>query len=468
MNSSWTTRAVLAFAAATAMSVAAAEFATAPEAPFTMPAISIWQIPEREFSIADFGAEPGGKTKCTEAFRKAIAACEKAGGGRVAVPRGEWLTGAIHLKSNVALDLHEGATVVFTDDPADYLPPVPTTWEGVELVNYSPLVYAHCCTNVAIVGRGTLAPKMDLWRKWFSRPPAHMAFTAALYEWCSKVVPIAERNALAMAGSNARPHLIQFNRSANILLEGFSIRESPFWTIHLYHSENAVLRNLDVYAHGHNNDGVDVEMTRNVIIERCSFDQGDDAVVLKAGRNQDAWALARPTENVVVRDCKVRDGHVLLGVGSELSGGVRNIYMHDCHMKGDIRNVFYVKTNERRGGTVENIYMKDCTAESRGKKPPEGVVNIQTDVLYQWRKLPTYEVRPTKIRNLVAENVSCDTARYLLYVCGDAREPVDGVRLKNVTCATTLAERPVDVMNARGVFIDGAAVDSRSGKAPSH
>ena len=459
-------RLALAFAAAAATTVAAAEFVEAPEAPFAMPRIEVWDIPSREFPITEFGAAPG--VKCTDAFRKAVAACAGAGGGRVVVPAGEWLTGAIHLKSNVALDLREGSRVSFTDDPKDYLPAVPTTWEGVECLNYSPLVYAYGCTNVAIVGKGTLAPKMDLWKKWFTRPPGHMAFTAALYGWCSTVAPLAERDAVAMKGSNARPHLIQFNRSANILLDGFTIRESPFWTIHLYHSENALVRNLDVSAHGHNNDGVDVEMTRNVIVERCLFDQGDDAVVIKAGRNQDAWALSRPSENIVVRDCNVRDGHVLLGIGSELSGGVRNVYMHDCRMEGDIRNVFYVKTNERRGGTVENIYMKDCTAVSRGRKPPEGVVNVQTDVLYQWRNFPTWEVRPTKIRNLVAENVTCDEARHLLYLCGDAREPIDGVTLKNVKCAKTVAERPVDVMNSRNVTVDGRQVESRQGKAPSH
>jgi len=236
----------------------------------------------------------------------------------------------------------------------------------------------------------------------------------------------------------------------------------------VYHSENAVVRNLDVSAHGHNNDGVDIEMSRNVIVEDCSFDQGDDAVVVKAGRDQDAWALARPSENIVVRNCKIRDGHVLLGIGSELSGGVRNVFMHDCRMEGDIRNVFYIKTNERRGGFVENVYMKDCVALSRGKKPPEGVVNVQTDVLYQWRKFPLVEVRPTKIRNLVAENVKADLANRLLYICGDAREVVDGVSLRNVTCERTLSKRPVDVMNARGVTVDGVAVESREGKAPSH
>lgn len=445
--------------------VVEARFATADEAPFPMPPVPVWRAPDRAFPITDFGAVAGGEVKNTEAFARAIAACAEAGGGRVVVPEGEWLTGPIHLKSNVALMLADGSRVVFTDDPRDYTPAVPTTWEGVELLNYSPLVYACACTNVAIVGTGTLAPRMGLWRKWFQRPPAHKAFTERLYDWCSRVAPLAERDALALQGSNARPHLLQFNRCRNILLDGFRIRESPFWTIHLYHSENAVVRRLDVYAHGHNNDGIDIEMTRNVIVEDCRFDQGDDAVVLKAGRNQDAWALNRPTENVVVRNCTVVDGHVLLGVGSEMSGGVRNVYMHDCRMVGNALNVFYLKTNERRGGFIENIFMKDCSVEAHGRKPPESVVGIETDVMYQWRSLPTHEVKVTRIRNIVAENVHCNRANHLLMLYGDRRNPIDGVTLKNVTCAKTEQE-PLVVVNAENVTVDGVPVPSRPGTSP--
>ncbi len=417
-----------------------------------------WESP-----ITAYGAAPGAKN--TVAFASAIAAAAEAGGGRVVVPPGEWLTGPIHLKSNVELHLADGAKVVFTDDPADYEPAVPTTWEGVELLNYSPLVYAYGCTNVSITGSGMLAPRMGKWRTWFQRPPEHMAFTAALYDWGAKGVPLEERNALALPGSNARPHLIQFNRCSGILLEGFKIREAPFWTIHLYHSENAVVRGLDVYAHGRNNDGIDIDMTRNVLVENCRFNQGDDAIVLKAGRNQDAWRLARPTENVEIRNCEVVDGHVLLGVGSEMSGGVRNVYMHDCKMTGNVLNIFYMKTNERRGGFIENITMKDCTIETSSKRRPTSVVGIETDVMYQWRDLPTYEVRPTRIRNIRAENIKANRADHLLMVYGDSREPVDGVTLVNVAC-DEVAKTPLIVVNAKNVTVDGREIPSRAGTAP--
>ena len=358
-----------------------------------------------------------------------IDAVAEKGGGRVSVPAGEHFSdGPILLRSNVELHLDEGAKIVFSDDPRMYLPAVQTSWEGVECLNYSPLVYAYGCTNVAITGSGTFAPKMDFWRKWFARGDGHMAATRKLYDWCSFNVPLAERDLTKLPESNVRPHLIHFNRCKDVRLEGFNIRESPFWTIHLYLCDGVVARGLDVYAHGHNNDGIDIEMTKNVLVENCRFDQGDDAIVIKSGRNHDAWRLASPSENIEVRNCVVVNGHVLLGVGSEMSGGVRNVYMHDCTLESEAMRLFYVKTNERRGGFVEDIRMENVMA----KKVRYGVMSVETDVLYQWRDFPTHEVRVTPIRNLSMKNVSVEEAERLVHILGDKRLPVDGVSLENV------------------------------------
>ena len=356
------------------------------------------------------------------------------GGGRVVVSAGEHFSdGPLRLRSNVELHLEEGARLVFSDDPAKYLPAVPTSWEGVECLNYSPLVYAHGCTNVAITGKGTIAPKMKFWRKWFGREAGHRAATRKLYDWCSFLAPLEERDLTKLPESNVRPHLIQFNRCKDVRLEGFRIRESPFWTIHLYLCDGVVARGLDVYAHGRNNDGIDIEMTKNVLVENCRFDQGDDAIVIKAGRNQDAWRLATPSENIEVRNCTVVNGHVLLGIGSEMSGGVRNVYLHDCVLESEALRLFYVKTNERRGGFVENIRMENVTA----KKVRYGVMDVETDVLYQWRDFPTHEVRITPIRNLSMKNVTVEEADRLVHILGDKRLPVDGVSLENVRVGKT-------------------------------
>ena len=182
-----------------------------------------------------------------ETIQSRIDAASAAGGGVVSVPRGEHsIDGPIRLKSGVELHLEDGATLVFADDPALYLPAVPTSWEGVECLNYSPLVYAYGATNVAITGKGTFAPKMDFWRKWFGRGKGHMEATRRLYDWCSFNAPMNERDLTKIPESNVRPHLIQFNRCGNVRLEGFRIRESPFWTIHLFLCDGAVVRGLEI------------------------------------------------------------------------------------------------------------------------------------------------------------------------------------------------------------------------------
>lgn len=398
------------------------------DAPFPMEGVRECIFPEQDFSIADYGAVAGGEVLNTEAIARTIEACHQAGGGRVLVPAGEWLTGPIHFKSNINLHLEEGATLRFTDNPSDYLPAVMTSWEGLECYNYSPLLYAFECENVAITGEGTLAPIMDTWRTWFKRPAPHMEALKKLYTMASTNVPVEERQ-MAVGENNLRPHLIHFNRCKNVLLDSFKIRESPFWTIHLYMCDGGIVRNLDVYAHGHNNDGVDLEMSRNFLIEDCVFDQGDDAVVIKAGRNQDAWRLNSPSENIVIRNCSVLQGHVLLGIGSEMSGGVRNIYMHDCEVRDSVFRLFFVKTNHRRGGFVENIWMKRVQAEAMQR-----VMEVDMDVLYQWRDLvPTYQDSITRIRGLYMDGVTCKRTQAIYDLKGDPRKPIREVEIRNLS-----------------------------------
>ena len=189
-------------------------------------------------------------------------------------------------------------------------------------------------------------------------------------------------------------------------------------------------------------------MTKNVLVENCRFDQGDDAVVIKSGRNQDAWRLACPSENIEVRNCTVVNGHVLLGIGSEMSGGVRNVYMHDCVLESEALRLFYVKVNERRGGFVENIRMENVKA----KKVRWGVMAVETDVLYQWKDFPTHEVRVTPIRNLSMKNVAVDEAERLVDIRGDKRLPVDGITLENVRVAK--ARKPDRIENAVNVRVN--------------
>lgn len=410
----------------------AAETSIAVDAPFAMKPVVLFSYPAQRFPITAYGAAPDSLAsrkaagRNTQAIAAAMEACSKAGGGQVVVPKGVWVTGAIHFKSNVNLHLEENAVLRFTDTPADYLPAVMTSWEGMECYNYSPLLYAFGCENIAVTGKGTLSPQMDEWKKWFSRPPAHMEALKKLYTMASTDVPVEQRQ-MAEGDNHLRPHLIHFNRCKNVLLDGFKIRESPFWTIHLYMCDGGLVRNLDVKAHGHNNDGIDFEMSRNFLVESCIFDQGDDAIVIKAGRNRDAWRLDTPCENIVVRSCVVLKGHTLLGVGSELSGGIRNIYLHDCSARS-VNRFFFIKTNHRRGGFVENIYMENVQSGATQR-----VLEVDTDVLYQWKDLvPTYEERTTKIDGIHLKNVACDEADGVYELKGDAKLPIKNVEIKNI------------------------------------
>lgn len=399
----------------------------APEAPFPFQPLEMFVFPKKDFPITRYGAKAGNLQATTAAFAKAMAACNKAGGGRVVVPAGEWLTGPIHFQSNCQLYLSEGAKLVFEDDPALYYPAVQVSWEGAECMNLSPLVYAFGCENIGIDGPGMLAPKMEFWRSWFGRPESHIQATRQLYAMCSTQVPATERH-MEREGVQMRPHLIHFNRCTNVQLAHFQIRESPFWTIHTFLCKDVWAHDLDVYAHGHNNDGIDLEMTQHAVVENCRFDQGDDAVVIKAGRNQDGWALATPSQDIVIRHCRIIEGHVLLGIGSEMSGGVRRVYMHDCHASDWVYRLFYIKTNHRRGGFVQDITVENVSA---GKL--QHVFAIETDVLYQWRDIvPTFETRISKIGGITIRHAQAQEAEAVYVLKGDEREPIDGVTIEDV------------------------------------
>lgn len=422
-------------------------------APFDMPMIGVPDFTRsRIFPITDFGAAQDSQARTNAAIARAIAAAHAAGSGVVTVPPGVWPTGKIHLKSNVNLHLARGATLLFSSNPADYLPAVPTSWEGIECYNYSPLVYAHRCENVAITGEGRLKARLDVWKLWYARPKAHLDALIALNTMAVKGVPVAQRQ-MAYAGADLRPHFVQFNRCRNVLVEGISIEDSPFWVLHPLLCRDVVIRRVKVRAHGHNNDGVDPEMSENVLIEDCVFDQGDDAIAIKAGRDQDAWRIGVPCRNIVMRRCRIRNGHQLAAIGSELSAGIENVFIDDCHFergevaaKTALMNLLFVKTNERRGGFVRNVFMSNITAT----RIAGAVLAVETDVLYQWRHLvPTYERRLTVIENIDVRNVVADEARSLCAISGAAEMPVHKVSLRDVR-ARKLLGAPVVNSNIEG------------------
>ncbi|MBL4561909.1 MAG: glycoside hydrolase family 28 protein [Labilibaculum sp.] len=412
------------------------------DAPFEMPEIKVPNFSNcKQFTITDFGALEGDIEKNTKAITEAFTKANILGGGIVIIPEGEWLTKKIHFKSNVNLHLEKGAVLLFSGNPNDYLPVVHTTWEGMECYNYSPLIYAYECKNIAITGEGLLKAQMDVWKEWFSRPKPHMKSLKRLYNLASYNKPMEERQ-MVNDTAHFRPQFIQFNRCENVLMEGVTINNSPFWTIHPYISKNVVIRNIKIWAHGHNNDGIDPEMSQNILIENCLLDQGDDAISIKSGRNQDAWRLNIPSKNIVIKNVTVKNGHQLVALGSELSGGIENIFIDSCVVVdgAKLNHLLFIKTNERRGGYVKNIYMNNTSAG----KIKDGILGIETDVLYQWRNLvPTIERKLTPISEIYLKNIQATEVQFVSRILGQEELPVKNVVLENVTADTVTFQRAI-------------------------
>ncbi|WP_454760361.1 glycoside hydrolase family 28 protein [Caulobacter segnis] len=319
----------------------------------------------RQWDITQAGAIQGDVDATSAAISKAIQDCVAGGGGRVVVPPGRWLTGAIRLRSGVELHLMQGATLVFSTDPARY-PMVATRWEGVELINYAPLVFADGEHDVAITGSGTLDGQGPAWWSWSSgaqfgwRPgmPDQRKARQALFDMAERGVPVAER--VFGDGHYLRPMMVQFQNCTNVLVEGVTLRDAPCWTLHPVLCRNVTVRDVTVIGHGPNTDGCDPESVDGMLIERCTFDCGDDCIAIKSGRNADGRRLARPTRNILIQDCVMKDGHGGVVIGSEVSGGVDNIFVQRCHM--DSEDLWYAlrfKNNAMRGGVIQDIHCRD-------------------------------------------------------------------------------------------------------------
>lgn len=318
-------------------------------------------------SITSFGAKGDGQRDCKPAFDRAMKAALKSKTGlHITVPAGEWLVkGPIHLVSNVTLDLAEGAHLMFSPVPEDYLPAVRTSWEGTFCQNLSPMIYGIQLENVSIIGQGTIdgncAETFPNWRN--DQKP----YQSALREQDHQAVPVEQRN--YGVEHKLRPHLIQLFGCRNVTLQGVMITNSPFWCVHLLKCENVICRGLRYDAKLVNNDGIDPEMTRNLLIEEIEFNNGDDNVAVKAGRDNDGWANCsahgdalyepQPSENIIIRRCRFKGLHGLV-VGSEMSAGVRNIFVEDCTYGGYNKRALYVKSNPNRGGFVHDIYFQNC------------------------------------------------------------------------------------------------------------
>lgn len=405
-----------------ALWVAATAMATSPQEAWTTtyPAIEARikapEFRQKDYKLFDYGKK--SKTKgflYTELINKTIDLCSREGGGRVIIPKGVWLTGPITLKDNVNLHLEEGATLLFTTDPAEY-PVVRTRWEGMDCYNYQPLVYANGATNIALTGKGTLDGQADNSNWWgmsgkkghdYTGPGTMVTQSVGrplLQEWNENGVPVEKRQ--LGEGYGMRPQMVNFVDCKNVLIEDVTLLRSPFWVIHPLFCENLTVRGVHIQNDGPNGDGCDPESCKDVLIENCFFDTGDDCIAIKSGRNRDGIEAARPTENVIVRGCHMKNGHGGIVVGSEISGGFKNLFAENCVMDSpDLDRVVRIKTNSCRSGVIEDIYVRNIeVGQCR-----EAVLKI--NLLYERREACDHSYPPV-VQNVCLENITCKESRY--------------------------------------------------------
>jgi polygalacturonase len=416
-------------------------------------------FPDRDFDITRFGAAPDGVKDSTDAIRRAIAASNQAGGGRVLVPEGRFLTGAIHLKSNVNLHLTAGATLLFDRDPRRYLPVVFTRWEGMECMNYSPFIYAFEQENIAVTGAGTLDGQADCrhWWPWKGRAecgwkkgdPSQEKARTLLIKMAEEGVPPAQR--VFGEGGLLRPMFVQPYRSRNVLIEGITILNSPMWEMHPALCRNVTVRGVKVSSHGPNNDGCDPESCTDVLIEDCVFDTGDDCIALKSGRNNDGRRVNVPCENVVIRNCQMKDGHGGVTIGSEISGSARNIFAENCRMDSpNLDRVLRLKTNSVRGGTIENVYLRNIAVGQ--------VADAIVQVDFHYEEGDSGKFKPL-VRNIELRNVTSKKSKYVLYLRGYQNAPIQDIRLED--CVFDAVAQPDVIEHVTGLTRRRVRVNGR-------
>ena len=416
-----------------------------------------------DFAVTKYGARGDGVTDCSDAIRRAIGECSAAGGGRVVVPAGNYLTGPITLRSNINLHLESGATLMFNRDPRAYLPAVLTRFEGMELMGYSPLIYAYGQENIGITGGGTLDGQAseEFWWPWKGsrgyKPgdPRQDGARDALMKMVEAGTPVPQR--LFGEGSYLRPQFIQPYRCRNVLIEDVRIINSPMWEIHPVLCTNVTVRRVTIKSHGPNNDGCDPESCRDVLIEQCEFDTGDDCIAIKSGRNADGRRLRAPTENVVIRNCVMKDGHGGVTIGSEISGDVRWVFAEKCTMDSpNLDRALRLKTNAMRGGVLEHIHMRDCTIGQVAD------AIIQVDFNYEEGAKGAF--MPV-VRDISMQRISSRKSRYALNLRGFPNAPITDVRLSE--CQFHDVANVSIVENVRGLALDRVSVNGKPVDAAS-
>lgn len=436
------------------------------------------------FNIVNYGAKGDGITLNTQSINRAIQECAKAGGGTVLVPAGLWLTGPIVLQSNVDLHASRGALVTFTTDRTQY-PLVATLFEGVEAARSQSPISAMDAENISISGPGIFNGSGNVWRplkkdkvtetEWRKHIASGGVLTEDKKGWYPSEGALkasVSNNIGKLAGGKKvsdfedirdylRPNMIRFTNCKNILLDGATFENSPAWTMHIALSQHITLKNVTVKnpSYGQNTDALDLESCANVLIDGCSFDTGDDGICIKSGRDEEGRKRGVPTENVIAVNTTVYHAHGGFVIGSEMSGGARNLFVSNCTFIGtDIGLRF--KTTRGRGGVVEKIYasnivMKDIAAEAilfdmyYMAKDPVVLAGEKREML-KIETMPVNEGTPV-FREFYINDISCIGAEKGLFIRGIPEMNISNIRLSNLVLQT---KKGVELTEASNVKLD--------------
>ncbi|UZR97628.1 glycoside hydrolase family 28 protein [Chondrinema litorale] len=423
--------------------------------------IKVPEFPDKTYLVTDFGAVADGTIDCTEAINTAITKCSEEGGGKVVVPAGKYFSGAIHLKSNVNLHLEKDATILFSTDPKAYMPVVYTRWEGVELMNYSSLVYAYEAENIAVTGEGTLDGQAtaDNWWKWKGRKdygyvegePSQLSAgnKDKLMALGKEGVPVEDR--VFGDGFYLRPQFVQPYKCKNVLIEGIKIQNSPMWVLNPVLCTNVTIKGVTVESQGPNSDGCDPESCKNVLIKNCFFNTGDDCIAIKSGRNEDGRRVNVASENIIIQNCQMANGHGGVVIGSEASGGVKNVFAENCKMDSpELDRVLRIKTSSKRGGVIENIFMRNVEVG----QVKEQVVRV--NMFYE----DPGEYMPT-VRNIEVKNLTVKHGGKIGVLAEAYKEsPIENIRL--VDCTIDDVKVPYKLSNVEGLKFENVKINGET------
>lgn len=385
--------------------------------PFEMQTFIFPNFPENIVSAKNF-MEDG---KALYAIQSAVNACSEAGGGTVLIEEGEWLTAPVHLSDNIHLHLEKGANVRFCTDFSAYLPVVFTRWEGMECYNFSPLIYALNCENIAITGKGRFIGGGEAWWHW------KKIQQGAANELCyaqSNGIPVEQR-IYGTEEAALRPSFIQFINCRNIQLKDFIIEDGPQWMLHPVYCEQVLVSGVTVLSEGPNTDGLNPDSCKNVIIENCHFHTGDDCIAINSGMNEDGWRVNRPCENIVISHCTMSGGHGGIAIGSGISGGAENIYAYGCKISG-VNQGIRLKSMRGRGGYVRNVWFEDIEINGALEEA------VQVNMFYPYSTVKPRQNTPSDFSDIYLKNIYGSGGKVDVEIKGLPEKPLRNITFEKV------------------------------------